>query len=186
MLLMLLGACAGPRSRPVDLALQAQEAREAQLSAQGDWGLRGRVSVRSDRGQGSGSVDWQASGAHTDFLLQAPISRRSWHLRAGPGQAELLGLEEGVQTAADAETLLRDAVGWEMPIASLAYWVRGARAPGAARIRFNAQGLPARIEQAGWVIEYPEWRSAEGLPMPRKVFAERAADRVRMVVDQWR
>jgi outer membrane lipoprotein LolB len=189
LLVLLLTACASPQVRRLDLASQAQSEREQLLAGSGDWGLQGRVAVRSGGEQGSGSVDWEVSSGKTRFTLQAPISRRSWRLSMAPGSAVLEGLDQGRLEAPDAGTLLRESVGWELPIEQLAYWIRGARAPGPARISFNADGLPSRIEQAGWVIEYPEWRGTrEGhdVPMPRRVFAQRPQASVRMVVDQWR
>lgn len=185
LMILFLTACAAPQVRRIDQALQAQIEREQLLSGLIDWGLQGRVAVRSGGEQGSGSVDWKVSSGHSRFTLQAPISRRSWRLSTTPGAAVLEGLEPGRLEATDAQTLLREAIGWELPIAELGYWVRGARAPGPARISFNADGLPARIEQAGWVIEYPEWREGDTLPMPRRVFAQRPQASVRMVVDQW-
>ena len=58
---------------------------------------------------------------------------------------------------------------------------------GASRIVFAAGQLPARIEQAGWVVDYADWKAdaVSGLPMPGRINAQRGEDRVRLVVDRW-
>lgn len=185
-LAMLLGGCAAPPHRTADsAALSQQLQREQALSQQQHWQLDGRVAIANGRDGGSGRVVWMQRPGWVSFELQAPVSRRSWRLVVERDQARLDGLEGGPRTADDAATLLREAIGWELPLDELGEWMRGARGPGAALIEFDAEGRPAVIEQGGWRIEYRGWQSAGTPPLPTRVFASRGDQRVRMVVDRW-
>jgi outer membrane lipoprotein LolB len=193
-----LAACRpeGVRSPPpdpadgADPALQvawvaAQSAREAELAARPDWGLEGRLAVSVEGDGGSGRLDWRQQGGDYRFVLSAPVSRRSWRLERRGGVVELEGLEDGPRVGADAEALLREAIGWDVPVEALAAWVRGARAPGTAQVEYAADGLPRVIAQAGWRVEYREWRGEGLAARPRRIHAVRGGTSVRLVVDRW-
>ncbi|GAB6196723.1 lipoprotein insertase outer membrane protein LolB [Lysobacter xanthus] len=183
-----LGACATTAVVPPPTAGQAAglEAaqRERERSAARTWGLEGRIAVSTARDAGSGRIEWQQSGDRFDIQLTAPITRQGWRLSGAPGQASLEGLAGGTRTGADAEALLREATGWEIPVRSLPAWVRGLRAdPATAVVRFGADGRLASLAENGWTIDYT-WPAAPAA-MPSRVEARRGEARVRLVVDRW-
>ncbi len=154
------------------------------------WSLVGRVALSNGRQGGSGRIEWtQAAGAQR-LQLSAPVTRQGWLLEVDTGGAVLQGVAETPLRDADPARLLREATGWDIPVAALGCWVRGAAAAapalGPARIAYGLDLLPRRIEQGGWTVEYDAWNAdASGLPLPGKVEARRGDDRVRLVVDQW-
>lgn len=199
--LLLLAACAsqlrspGAALPPAERlqALAAQEEREAALAAQPDWSLSGRAAISRGGKGGSGRLDWRQAGARYEVSLAAPVTRQSWRLSGGDGQARLEGLEGGTREGPDGSALLLEASGLEVPVAALASWMRGARADevrfGPAELSFAADHRPARLLQAGWVIDYLAWEEtadADGGPvLPLRVDARRGDARVRLVVDAW-
>ncbi len=186
-LMLLVGCTAAPRraDSPQGELLAAQAQREAVLAQRGHWRLTGRIAVSDGRDGGSGRLEWVQDGARYEITLNAPVTRRSWRLVGEPGFARLDGIEGGPFHGDSAETLLADHLGWFVPLADLAAWVRGARAPGAAQVEFQPSGLPALIEQNGWRIEYRTFEDGGAPPMPLRVFASRGQQRVRMQVDAW-
>lgn len=186
LVLLLLAACAPAPVRTSGDAglLAAQSAREAVLREEGDWRLTGRLAVSAGGEGGSGRLDWRQQPDGYDIQLAAPVTRKSWRLVSRAGQVRLEGLEGGTREGTDAEAMLAEATGWDIPVAALADWARGARAPGPARIEFGPEGLPALIVQQGWTVEYREWLPGES-PRPRRVFAAREGATVRLVVERW-
>lgn len=172
-----------------EAALQRQSDREQVLAGAADWSLSGRVALTNDGRGGSGRIDWRQHGATFTVSLSAPITRQSWQLEGGTGIARLEGLEGGTRIGTDAALLLRAATGWEIPVQSLASWVRGARDPGAgaAELEFGADGRLARLRQDGWQLEFGKWAAepALGIELPARVEARRGEARVRLVVDGW-
>jgi outer membrane lipoprotein LolB len=173
---LLLAACsAAPRRIAADAPLLAAQAeRERQLAVATRWQLQGKVAVRSGTEGGSGQLQWSESGDSGVLELRAPISGQGWRLQIEADGAVLDGLEGGPRRDRDAARLLREAVGWEIPVDAMRHWVRGARADGAARLEFADDGLPARLQQAGWTIDYLDWQRELSPPLPR-----------RLVVGQW-
>ena len=170
-------------------ALERQDAREAILAGARQWTLQGRVALSNGERGGSGRIDWQQARDGYQVALSAPITRQSWRIVGDAGSARLEGLEGGPRSGSDPAQLLREATGWEIPVTALASWVRGARAPaaGPAQLQFAADGRLARLQQAGWTLDYRDWQAdaALGIELPRRITAERDRARVRLVVDDW-
>ncbi|MGY1425557.1 lipoprotein insertase outer membrane protein LolB [Lysobacter sp. A289] len=197
LLVLLLAACVAAPVRPdlgpaqLAAAEAAQQAREQTVRAQQNWSLIGRIGVSNDGKGGSGRIDWTQTGPRYHIALSAPVTRQSWHLSGGAGAARLEGLEGGPRTGPDARMLLLSITGWDIPVVALAEWARGARAQalGPARIQYGSNGLPWRIEQDGWAIEY-EWPQAAASTgtgaLPSRVDAVRGNARVKLIIDQWR
>lgn len=165
--------------------LAAQSAREADLAAQADWTMSGRLAVSARGEGGSGRIEWRQRGADFDIRLSAPVTGKSWTLVSQGGEVVLDGLEGGPRHGDDPEALLQEATGWRIPVAALAAWARGGRSAGPAQVEFGPDGLPAVIGQHGWTVEYREWGGGEP-PRPRRVFARLDAETsVRLVVESW-
>lgn len=183
----LVAGCAAPQRLPADAAaLRAQAEREEVLGAEADWGLSGRIAVSNGRDGGSGAIDWTQSGERIRLEVQAPVTRQTWRLDAEPGRARIEGLDGGPRDGSDPTQLVADAVGWTLPVEDLAAWVRGARGRGPAEVEFAADGLPARIRQHGWTVDYRNWDRSRSPALPSRVFAERGDQRVRLVIQAWR
>ncbi|WP_225218091.1 lipoprotein insertase outer membrane protein LolB [Luteimonas colneyensis] len=197
----MLAACATrlPAPAPVpalDPAAQAraealQAARAGALQAVPAWWLEGRASITRAGKGGSGRIEWRQDGPAFEVALAAPVTRQSWRLAVDGGGARLEGLEGGTRHGPDGQALLFEATGLEVPVEALSAWLRGLPADeavhGPARLEFGADLLPARLEQAGWGIDFRAWRpSIDGAPaLPLRIDARRGDAGVRLVVDAW-
>jgi len=187
-LIFALAACvSAPVRRAPDAALlQAQSLREAALAAHPDWGLSGRIAISDGKDGGSGRIDWQQHGPDYDIRLSAPVTRQSWRLVKEGDRIRLEGLKGGTLEGTDAQALLYQALGWQVPIDALAAWARGARASNKdAQLQFGADGLPAVLVEDDWSVEYRSWDTNGDAPRPSKVFAAQGKATVRLVVDRW-
>lgn len=171
------------------------EAREVFLAAAGSLAFSGRVALSNGRDGGSGRIEWWQAGDDYQVLLRAPVTRQGWSLSAGAGGARIDGLDGGPRHGPDAQALLLEETGMQVPLSALAAWAAGTRADpaahGPARLEFSAGGELVRLRQAGWTIDYVAWQpssdgaAAQPLPLPLRINAERGQARVRLVVDDW-
>ncbi|HEX5962003.1 MAG TPA: lipoprotein insertase outer membrane protein LolB [Rhodanobacteraceae bacterium] len=185
---LVLAACAPVPVREPGTARQlaAQAAREQLLGAQRDWGIEGRFAASDGQHGGSGSLSWQQRGPHYQFTLRAPITGKSVQLAGGPEGAILTGAGKQPLAGRSAAVVLNEEFGWDVPVADLAWWVRGLRAPGQpAILTFGANGLPATLDQDGWHVDYRDWYAERNPPLPRKVYASRAPYGVRVFIETW-
>lgn len=186
---LVLAACAPvPVRHPGSAAqLEAQAARERMFAAEPDWGLDGRFAASDGQHGGSGSLEWRQRGQRYRFTLRAPITGKSVQLDGGPDGAILSGAGKQPLAGRDAGNVLHEEFGWDVPVADLAWWVRGLRAPGRpAILTFGADGLPATLDQDGWHVDYRDWYAERNPPLPHKVYASRDPFTVRVLIEVWR
>jgi len=193
-LFCVLAACAPVRTRVREATPQAeavQAARETTLSARMHWVLSAHIGVTTRQDSGSGDLEWQQNGDAYTFTVHAPITGKTWKLRGDARGAVLEGVDAKPIADADVERLLRDHVGWDVPLESLRAWAFGLRAQGSdARTRFDDQNLPASIDQNGWSVEYRDWYPAKAvagtdLAMPKRVFAASGSTKIKLAVYDW-
>lgn len=183
--LLLVAACAPQRLRPDAAGLEQQDRREAALAPMQNWELRGRLGVSDARDSGSGSLGWSQQGEHYRFELNAPVTGKTWRLSGDGRSAKLEGVRETAVDGVDAASLLRRELGWQVPVAELSWWARGLRAPGPSELSLRGDGLPARIVQAGWTVDFLDYDLERQPALPRKLFAEKGDYRVRLVIQAW-
>lgn len=173
-------------------AAQATQAtRAAWLGAREAWSFNGRVAVNSQGKGGNGRIDWRQRGSAYEVALIAPVTRQSWRL-IGDLHSEsgrLVGLDGGPRAGDDAERLLRDATGWDIPLQALVHWTRGLEGVegGAEGQAFTPDGHLRHLREQGWQVEFTEWFPPEGdrPAMPRRIEAARDGASVRLIVDRW-
>ena len=182
-------ALSDPQS--IELAGQNQAQREQWLGEHPRWSFEGRVAISNAGKGGNGRIDWQQNEATYAVSLSAPVTRQSWRL-SGDVHSEagtLEGLEGGPRHSEDAEALLLEATGWDIPVNALARWVLGLPAEGfPVEMRaFSTHGHLQSLQQAGWRIDSTQWSEAQGSQpaLPSRIEARRDQAVVRLIVDRW-
>ena len=151
--------------------------------------LLGRVAVTYDGRAFSSSVRWDHGAERDEIWLLTPTGQALAHIVADDGGATLTGADRREYSAADVESLTRRALGWELPLTRLAWWVRGAIVPGGVigEVLRDEQGRLVRLQQDGWRITFfhaPPGGEASGLP--QRLELARESNLIRLVLDQWR
>jgi len=143
----------------------------------------GRIGVQSGEQSLSGQIHWQHRVERDEVLMTSPL---------GQGVARIVRDAEGValevpnqptRRAPDAESLTREALGYALPVAGLAWWVQGHPDPGSPfESTQDASGRIAQLRQNGWVIDYLQYAADA---RPRKLAVTREGLQIRLVADSW-
>jgi len=114
------------------------------------------------------------------------MGRGAWRLEAD-GQGARLELADGtIDHARSVNLLVQSQLGWEIPVDSLSWWVRGLAAPGEIEQRkIDGQGNLDQLVQDGWTIEFGSYRSIGNVDLPLKLTAQQADWKVKLVVRDW-
>ncbi len=155
--------------------------------ASSGFALEGRVAISQGRDGGNANIDWRAETLRTyTVALSAPITGQSWRLEVTPAQATVHGMKGGPRSGADPTALLKQATGWTIPVTEMRYWIQARPAPGVETTDVVFQDAAATrllgFTQSGWTLSF-EGLDAEGLP--RRIFARKGDNQVRLIVDQW-
>lgn len=150
--------------------------------------LVGRVAVTHDGRAFTSGVRWQHTAARDELWLLTPAGQALAHIVGDAGGAVFTGADRKEYRAADVASLIRRALGWEMPVTRLAWWVQGQIAPGAViqAVERDAHGRLAVLEQDGWRIAYVY--ESHGTPdgRLRRLDLNGEAHEIRLVIDGWR
>lgn len=176
---LVLAGCAGGGVRVISDALRGQVPVEA-------FQLTGRVSVKSESQNLSGTLDWRRAGAVERLLVSGPLGQGAAEIQRQAGTLVLRTADGAeVREESDAQMLQR-VLGVALPLDGLVWWLSALPRPG---VDFQAiageDGRVARLEQDGWQIEYSRYREVAGRWLPGRVFASQGSLEFRLVVDVW-
>jgi len=174
-----LSACAG-------LSPVAGGKAAAQRDALQSFFLEGRFSLRHEDKSYAGRLSWRHAGNDDELLLASPLGQGMAEVVSGADGARLTTSDGKSYSAADAETLTLQVLGYPLPLKKLAGWVR-ARRDGQAG-EFDAPdslGRPLGLRQGEWRINY-EYDGDDPQALPARLFVKRAdALELRLRIDEW-
>jgi outer membrane lipoprotein LolB len=183
---------AGCSTLPPDAAervarAQLYETRMDRLGALTAWSLQGRLAVNDGQDGGSGTLFWQQWDDSARMNFHGALGRGAWQLQA-EDDAAVLELADGRRfEAGSVDELVRTELGWQIPVDSLAWWVRGLAAPGAYEQRsLDQDGRLLSLSQRGWIIEFGRYRPVGAIDLPLKLTARSADRSVKLAVRDWR
>lgn len=188
LVLLLASGCAHRSLTPPQDVLEHQR----QVQAIGDWTLTGKLGIRTPEDSGSASLKWAQKIANYQINLSGPLGQKSMIITGTPDKVRLEQTGEPAQEAKTAEALIKKSVGWTLPVAQLAYWVRGVPAPKLriTHLQQNQNGLIDQLIQGDWNITYSNYRDQDfngtTLPLPGKITAEYKDVRLILVIRDWK
>jgi len=150
--------------------------------------LIGRVAVSHDGRAFSSGVRWRHTAEQDEIWLLTPTGQTLAHIVGDAAGATLTGADQGQYRAGTVENLTRQALGWELPLARLGYWVRGQVASGSAPVAVERDERTrlTRLTQDGWRIAFTNYPPHEHGGLPRRLDLASDAQEIRLVIDGWR
>ena len=120
--------------------------------------LSARLAARYGAESFSGNLAWRHAERADEMLITTPIGQGVARIVREGDAVTLTTAEPKEYRAADAESITEQVLGFRLPLAGLADWVRG-RPSGEASFKEDKSpdGRLQRLEQRGWVIEYQEY-----------------------------
>jgi len=154
LLVILLAACAQVEVKPPAGPLE--------------FDLSGRIAARYRDDAFSGLLSWRHAADGDEMLISTPMGQGVARI-VRQGDAVVLTTAEGREFSdRDGEALTERVLGFRLPLAGLADWVRGRPAPA--------------LEARGWEVEYQE-RDAANRPTRLRVTYPGVV--LRLVISDW-
>lgn len=174
----LLGGCAQLPTAHVPAV------RPAQIEA-APFALNGRVAIKHNGTRHSAGLRWTHTAQSDEVLLLAPLGQTAARVYR---DAEGAMLEDGDRRyrAPDAESLMQEVLGWQLPLAGLRQWVLGLVADdGSAQIERDELGRISLLRQAGWEVRYLRYAGDAADSLPARMQLSRDALQVQLLIDEW-
>jgi len=129
----------------------------------------------------SGRLFWKHEDNHDEWLFSDPLGQGIARLtRAADGGIiiEQGGKEEEIRNPRELEA----KIGFSLPLAELASWVR-ARTGSGAIVEYDSQGRLKRARESGWLLSYRYANDDDLLPAQLEAGLEEF--RLKLVIERW-
>lgn len=147
---LLLGLLTGCASLPPPTLPARQDIRHFSLEAR--FALRATLPGQASQSSG-GRMTWTHRAAGEQILLANPLGYGLAEIDSTPERSRLRTADGKESESSDPDALIEDLTGLRLPVARLPGWLTG-RAAGDARLEADPFGRPARLNEAGWQVDY--------------------------------
>jgi outer membrane lipoprotein LolB len=144
--------------------------------------LAGRIAARFRGDAASGKLAWRHAADSDEMLITSPLGQGIARIVRQGGEVVLTTPEGREHRAADVESLTEQVLGFRLPLAGLADWVRARPGPGPSRAIHSADGRLEVLEQSGWRIEYLEFEGAR----PARLRLSYPGLELRLAISEWK
>ena len=151
----------------------------------GAFSLNGRVAVKIDDRGYTASLRWRHSATRDSLRLLSPLGSVVGDIEADSDGATLTTGDKKIYRSNDAQSLTREVLGWDLPLAGLRSWVTGRADPAApvqAQDRDDKQRLKS-LTQNDWRIAYLEYFGDSALPARLSLSYDRL--HLRLIIEHW-
>ena len=189
--LSLLTGCSAPwlREAPAPAFVDRERLfaeRRVAIAALDRFRIRGRLGLRLPEDAVAASLAWDHAPEGYSLALRGPFNRGSVQLD-GDAAGVRLRADEVDARAADIDSLMREHLGWSLPVAGLPWWVRGLPAPDAdyAALSLDEGGRVQHLEQSGWSLDVDQYREVDGVSLPARLRLTGGDLRLKLVIRDW-
>lgn len=159
--------------------------RKIALSDQTHWKINGSVSIQSRGKTEMGTFTWEQIDNRYAINIYGPLNLGSIGI-AGTPYKVVLNKPTGSYSAATPEALMKQQLGWYLPISNMYYWVRGLPAPGQkGQQQHDNEGHLVFLQQQGWRIRYEAFQTGRDRDLPRKILLDNQQIHVKLVIKNW-
>jgi outer membrane lipoprotein LolB len=176
-----LAGCGTPQVRPTAPLVPWNE-RVTALEHARTWQLDGRAAAALGQQGWQASLDWRQKDSVSELHLAGPFGVGALAMSMSPEGLSL----NGAPPSADVTAQLEARLGFELPLDNLRFWLLGIPNPDAPFVLTrNAQDRALHLSQAGWSIDYDQYRPQGDDELPARMVLSHAGARVRIAVDRW-
>jgi outer membrane lipoprotein LolB len=159
---------------------------EEALYAVKAWRMEGRIGVQLANDAWQANLFWEHESDQDRLLITGPLSqgmlsivlrKNLIYLNEGKGQSEL---------SRDPESLLKERLGFVVPLTGLRYWVLGLPDPSAPFTpAYDETGVLKGFRQWEWSLEWDRWMSVGTLRIPQKILIQGHEVKLKLFADRW-
>ncbi len=133
------------------------------------WNIRGRLSVRTDKGGHIGRIAWARSGTNHQIDIYGSLGSGHIRILTNPREAVLTDSDGWTSVGANAQHVLDVYLGWRFPVTEMESWILGKAYPySSAEKKWDTLGHVVEIEQEGWQVVFSQYDTFDGYDLPTR------------------
>ena len=149
-----------------------------------DFRMEGKIGVVEAGQAYSAHFAWAQRGKRFDIELRGPLGQGRTRLSGDGGCLQIIDPRGEVLARGQPEALMREHLGWSLPLNLLLNWLHGrpAASPPASAQVSGVDGRLTGFDQFGWRVRFAGFQPHQGRLAPSRITAEKLRSRVRVVV----
>jgi outer membrane lipoprotein LolB len=155
---------------------------ECAAPEQSEFEVHARLAARYRNESFSGAVAWRHGRDSDEMLITSPLGAGVARIVREGDAVTLTTAEPREYKARDAEALTEQVLGFRLPLAGLADWIRGRAADAPPPIESFEDGRLKTLEQGGWKIEYQDYEGER----PARIRLLYPGIELRLAVSEWK
>lgn len=160
--------------------------RQAVLADIRQWEFTGSISVRDENESHSSRIRWQQQQERYRINLWGTFNVGATEINGAPGRVSIEQQGEPPLITTTPEQLIRDELGYELPVSQLNYWLRGIPSPGSRHEPvFGENNQLTELQQDGWTIRYMAYSNYDIETLPVRIRMEKPPLRVDLLRLNW-
>ncbi|MEI2563722.1 lipoprotein insertase outer membrane protein LolB [Vibrio metoecus] len=187
--LFLLAGCATTPPQPVNVQWQSHQLVLQQIQA---YQLTGKLGYIAPDQRQSFNFQWQKSPQQLSLRLTNFLGQTVLNLRVDEQGAQVDTYDDQIYRDQDAQSLIRNLTGLDIPVAQLKDWILGLPTQ-ATHYELNEQNTLAMLTKlastAEWQVEYQRYQAIEWqnqlIPLPDKLKLQQNKTSIQLVISQW-
>lgn len=178
--LLLLAGCTTTSPQRDQVNWQQERARLERLT---HWQLSGKMAIITAQQKGSARLNWQQDGDDYRLNLSSIVGTHILELSRSKGEVTLIDNDGKQHQSQDAEALIYQLTGWNIPVQGLPEWIKGL--PGKAEFELNPDASLASVRDGQWQIVYGDYRDQAGYRLPHLLTMTGQGSRLKLQINQW-
>ncbi|ENM5813497.1 lipoprotein localization protein LolB [Vibrio mimicus] len=187
--LFLLAGCATTPPQPVNVQWQSHQLVLQQIQA---YQLTGKLGYIAPDQRQSFNFQWQKSPQQLSLRLSNFLGQTVLNLRVDEQGAQVDTYDDQIYRDQDAQSLIRNLIGLDIPIEQLEDWILGLPTQ-ATHYELNEQNTLANLTKlastAEWQVEYQRYQAIDWqnqvIPLPDKLKLQQNKTSIQLVISQW-
>ncbi|HHI5409627.1 lipoprotein localization factor LolB [Vibrio metoecus] len=187
--LFLLAGCATTPPQPVNVQWQSHQLVLQQIQA---YQLTGKLGYIAPDQRQSFNFQWQKSPQQLSLRLTNFLGQTVLNLRVDEQGAQVDTYDDQIYRDQDAQSLIRNLTGLDIPVAQLEDWILGLPTQ-ATHYELNEQNTLAMLTKlastAEWQVEYQRYQAIDWqnqlIPLPDKLKLQQNKTSIQLVISQW-
>lgn len=169
--------------------LLTREQRQVDLTGMINWGLRGRISVKSGTKGVNASLVWKQSLQQYEMRLSGSLGFGGIRITQTPDEAVIYQNGDKPLYGLLADELLLWETGLNIPLRSLRFWLKGLPGDG-HQVEYDQYGRMRSLLYVDaydiiWKADFDRYRLVGGRQLPVRIRVEGDGFLIKLTTDQW-
>jgi outer membrane lipoprotein LolB len=184
---LFLSACANQQTRTDTDRRVLWESHRQKMAGINHWEFSGRMAVRLEEEAWSASLLWTQVGDEFEIRIIAPLAQGTALITGNGDKVSLKTSDNQEFTDSDVMQIMKQNLGWSIPVNDLTYWIRGITRSGSTN---NGQvidndGRLVSIQQDNWLVTYQRYDLSTEYALPSRIELTGSGARIRVVINRW-